>query len=710
MILENEYINLINKSFPSSSAQILAALNSAKNFYNGQQWQNGLPYISHVLEVSKMLIDYGLDSDTIIASLVYNAYIMGKTSLKDIKESFGEGVEGLVKGCSKASSMHYNKNENNGELENIRQMLLALGKDIRVMLIIICERYLAMLSVDCLNESESLELSKETMDIFVPLIERLGMGSIKSELEDICFKHLNPTAYNELKAELDRKYKKRKLVMEEANAAIMDILKRLNIKGEVSSRFKHFYSVYKKLDKGGMDKIYDIIALRVIVPEIKDCYSVLGEIHSVYKPVPGRIKDYIASPKPNGYQSLHTTLLSRDGVPFEVQVRTQEMHAICEYGLAAHWRYKEHNNKQNEILEKMNWFKKTLESEKGIKDNEKFIDALKTDLETGSIWVFTPKRKPIELPEKASPVDFAYAIHTNVGNTCSGAIVNGKIVPLNYELSTGDVVEIITNANSKGPSPDWLNFVKSAGVRQQIKSYFKKQSKEENIKLGKEILEQEAKKYNYKLSDLMADIDTDALIKRFNLSVLDDVFASVGFGAITPKQVIGKVISDRRAQERAKEALETAINAPLKHNHNNPSAVIVDGKTNLSVKFAQCCKPIPGDDIVGFSSIRGITIHKASCKNIETITKEKQVSVAWQNAQNLKFYVPICFIAQNSAPVLSQLTPLLAKMKVNIVSINSKLISSGESQIDLVIEAKDREEVNNIKSKIKTLKGVDEVI
>ncbi|MBQ7579280.1 MAG: bifunctional (p)ppGpp synthetase/guanosine-3',5'-bis(diphosphate) 3'-pyrophosphohydrolase, partial [Clostridia bacterium] len=336
MVSEKSFLNLIKSSFASSNDSIILSYGKAKEYFAGKNWIDGKEYINHIAMVAKMLIDYGLDSDTIIASLIYQAYLMGKITLKQIKDEYGESVEGLIKGCAKTASMNYNKQgENAGELESVRQMLLALGKDIRVIFIIICERYQTLLFIDNLDNNTQIEICKETMDIFVPLIERLGMGSIKSEMEDICFKHLNPKVYHELEDELNKKYKKRVLIMKEANSAIEEILLKLGIHGEVTSRFKHFYSVYKKLDKGGMDKIYDIIALRVIVPEIKDCYSVLGEIHSVYKPVPGRIKDYIASPKPNGYRSLHTTLLSKDGVPFEVQVRTKEMHEICEYGLAA---------------------------------------------------------------------------------------------------------------------------------------------------------------------------------------------------------------------------------------------------------------------------------------------------------------------------------------------------------------------------------------
>ena len=698
----------LNQTFPNKKTEIESAFSLLQHAFLNLGPEKKEYYLANATRVAEFLLNLGLDYETIIVALLHNTTIIGNLSLKQIKLEFGENIENLLKLFNKIGAMKYDKTSISQDSENIRQMFVAVSKDIRVILIKFYERYFELLNLNLFTEQEQFEIASETMDIFVPLVERLGMNELRAEMEDICFKYLKPNEYAVLKADLDTKFKKRKLIMNQIDAHLNQTLNELKIHGVVTSRFKHLYSVYKKLNKAGTEKIYDIIAFRIIVDEIKDCYTILGQIHSIYKPVPGRIKDYIASPKPNGYQSLHTTLLTQDNIPFEVQIRTHKMHEFCEYGIAAHWRYKEGKSKIDNLEERMNWFKKTLESEKQIKDNDQFIDALKMNLSTGEIWVFTPKYKPISLPENSTPVDFAYSIHSGIGNKCVGAKVNDKIVPLNFILKTGDIVEIITSANSKGPSLDWLNFARSGAARQGIRSFIKKQSRETNIKSGKELLENEAKKFGFSLNEFLEENNAEDLAKRFNLPTVEDVFSSVGFGALTPKQFFGKYISERIAREKAsKLSKKLDLGANQKNPRAiNPSAVIVDGKTNLSVKFAQCCNPIPGDDIVGFSSSRGITIHKKSCPNAALIWHEKECSATWQNTADLKFYQPISFVAINTAPVLSQITPLLAKMKVNIASINSKFISSGESQVDLVVQVKSRQEFEQIINKIKLLDGV----
>ena len=435
----------------------------------------------------------------------------------------------------------------------------------------------------------------------------------------------------------------------------------------------------------------------------------MGEIHARFKPIPGRIKDYIASPKPNGYQSLHTTLLTPEGVPFEVQIRTFDMHMFCEYGVAAHWRYKEGNSNKSILDDKIAWFKKTIETEKDIKDPEKFLDALKMDLSTGEIWVLTPKFKPIALPEKATPVDFAYAIHTNIGNKCVGAKVNDRMVPLNTPLSTGDVVEIITSANSKGPSLDWLNFVRSAGARSRIRAYFKTQSKEANIKLGHDILELEAKKCGYQLNDLLAEIDMADLTKRFNLLTLDDVFASIGYGGITARQALGKVVAQRKLNEKLARKAELMATKEYKLRPEN-GGVYVDGLEGVSVRFGQCCHPIAGDDIVGFASrSRGITIHRKDCPNIRQIGEEKRINVEWKEGKGQLFNTTISILAQDNGLVLSRVTTLLANLKVNIASMSSQATALGEVLITMTIQVQDRDQAKGVIIKLRSLEGIYEV-
>lgn len=708
---EQKFKDIVNETYKDKAQIILKALEFSKKVYEGKKRLNGDDYITHPIAVAQMLIEYGLDYETIAAALLHDSVKVCGVTFKQLKELFGDNIESLVKSYTKICSLQYERsNSKDNELENVRQMFLALGKDVRVILIRICDRYHNLLTMGNMPADKQFAMASETMDIFVPLVERLGMGKMRSVMEDICFKYLNPQAYYKLESELKRKYEKKTQIMNEITAILEGILKKLNIKGEVTCRFKHFYSIYKKLKKGGMEKIYDIIAHRVIVNDIKDCYAVLGEIHSHFKPVPGRIKDYIASPKPNGYQSLHTTLITRDGVPFEVQIRTYDMHMYCEYGVAAHWRYKEGNTKKNLLEEKINWFKKTIESEKQIKDNEKFIDALKMDLSTGEIWVFTPKYKPIELPEHATPIDFAYAIHSGIGDKCVGAKVNDKMVPLNYELQTGDVVEILTNQNSKGPSLDWLNYARSSSTRNHIRQYFKKQSKESNIKLGKDILDLEAKKCGYQLNDLLNELDLADLTKRFNLSSLDDIFASIGYGGITAKQVLGKVVAERKIKEKLERKAELQRNSIQNHKDEIGGGVIVDGLEGLTVRFGGCCHPIAGDEIIGFSSkSRGITIHRKDCPNIKQINPNKQVKVEWKQGKNQLYNTTVTIKAKDNSGMLSKITTMLANMKINIATISSKIISSGEAQIDLVLQVQTRDQARLAMVKLRQLEGVYEV-
>ncbi|MBO4570268.1 MAG: bifunctional (p)ppGpp synthetase/guanosine-3',5'-bis(diphosphate) 3'-pyrophosphohydrolase [Clostridia bacterium] len=693
-----------NKKIESAySGENLKQIKSALTFVESKFSDDAFMF-NHAINTAATLVDFGLDSKTVVTGLICRVPDKVAGSLKEIKELFGEEIYNLVLLCFKVNNFDYDS-ESKGEFDNLRQMLLAIGKDIRVILVKICDRFDEMNNLNYFPKEKQIELARETWDIFVPLIERLGMNKMRSDIEDICFKTLNPNEYNALKQDLDAKFHEKTKIMSEIENNLKGVLKRLNINGVVTSRFKHFYSVYKKIKKAGIDKIYDIIALRIIVDEEKDCYACLGEIHSLYKPIPGRIKDYIASPKPNGYKSLHTTLLTKDGVPFEVQIRTREMHEFCEYGIAAHWRYKEGKTKLDQLEERINWFRKTLEDESQIKDDEKFVNAVKMDLATGEIWVFTPKRKPISLPENATPVDFAYAIHSGVGNKCVGAKVNDKMVPLSYVLSTGDVVEVLTNPNSKGPSLDWLNFVVSSGAKQQIRTFFKKQSKDTNIKLGKEILELESKKCGYSLQELLTPGEVSDLLARFNLMTIEDIFAAVGYGGITSKQVLGHAVGLRKTQEKLQRKKELALSSASKPQKDN-NAVIVDGKKGISVRFGGCCHPIAGDEIVAFSSARGITVHKKDCRNVKGISASKEIQVCWEGDSKSMFVVTMTALASDANLALVSITNLLSNLKVNIVSITSKLNSSNESLITLKISVANRQNELFVKQKLKQLETI----
>jgi len=704
MMDKDKFLERVKEVYTQSEA---SAINKAVNMSEVALSDCGLGayYFPHAIAVADLLIDYNLDYETVTVALMHDVVRKTSVTYDQINEMFGKEVGKLLMLFDKISDVEYDRGEEvNNNFDNIRQMFVALAKDIRVILIKICERYHELLTLEHFDSAKQIKIATETKDIFVPLLERLGMGALKSKIEDLCFKYLNPKEYANLSAELEAKFKKRSSIMAQIRNELNGVLTRLKIQGEVTSRFKHLYSIYRKMQKSGMDKIYDILAFRIIVESIKDCYAILGEIHSIYKPVPGRIKDYIASPKPNGYKSLHTTLLTSDNLPFEVQIRTREMHEFCEFGIAAHWKYKEGRNKDDKLEERINWFRKTLENENQIKDSENFVNALKMDLATGEIWVFTPKHKPINLPENATPIDFAYAIHSKIGNLCVGAIVNGKMAPLLTSLSNGDVVEIMTNANSKGPSRDWLNFARSSTARSQIRTFFKKESKESNIKLGKEILELEAKKCGYPLSELLADIDSSELVKRFNILSFDDLYASVGYGGLTAKQVLGKPVAERKNKEKLARKIEEVQNkqAIIKDDAN---AVIVDGISGLAVRFGQCCKPIAGDEIVAFSSSRGITIHRATCPNIKQINSDRKRDVRWLNDSGL-FVRAITVIVGNNSTALNKITTMLSNIKVNIVAINSKIISPLESEIKIVIQVENREREKDVLNKLAQIQDV----
>ena len=687
---------------------ISKAYNFASEKHFGQKRLTGDDYIIHPLNVAYILTSIKADADTLSAALIHDVMEMCGVKESEIERKFGKNIASLVKGVTTINKLNFSGNSE-AVINNQRKILVGLSEDVRVIIIKLADRLNNLQTMYVLSPEKQKETAKETLDILVPIASRLGINSIKQDLEEFCLRYLKPDEYYDIVEKLNATKAERDEAVRRMIDAVDELLNKYGIKHETKGRSKSIYSIYKKLKKSGIEKIYDIIAHRVIVPEIKDCYAVLGEIHSHFRPVPGRIKDYIASPKPNGYQSLHTTLLTKDGVPFEVQIRTFEMHKFCEYGVAAHWRYKEGNVKNSLVEEKINWLKKTIESEKQIKDNESFINALKMDLSTGVIWVFTPKYKPIELPENATPVDFAYAIHSGVGDKCVGAKVNDKMVPLNYQLETGDVVEILTNQNSKGPSLDWLNFARSSSTRNHIRQYFKKQSKEENIKLGKDILELEAKKCGYQLNDLLSDLDIADLTKRFNLTNIDDVFASIGYGGITAKQAIGKVVAQRKQQEKLARKAELQSQAQIKHN-DDISAVVVDGLSGLTVRFGGCCHPIAGDEIVGFASRnRGITIHRKDCPNVKNISKDKEVKVEWKHGKGQVFNTTLTLITKNSSGVLSKITTLLANMKINIASVSTKMISSGEAVVNLVIQVQSRDQAKEATIKLRQLDGIYDV-
>ncbi|MBQ7466784.1 MAG: bifunctional (p)ppGpp synthetase/guanosine-3',5'-bis(diphosphate) 3'-pyrophosphohydrolase [Clostridia bacterium] len=692
----DDFVKLIKEKYENPKV-ILDAYDFACSAHKGVKRLSGDDYIIHPIEVAKTLVNLGMDDETIAAALLHDVVEDTPVTFKTIKKLFGENIEKLVKGVTKISSLKYETYEDL-EMESLKRLFVAMSKDIRVILIKLADRLHNMRTIEYLPYDRRIKCCNETMNLFVPIAEKLGLNSIKLELEDICFKNLKPAEYNKLKEELDRKYEKSKARMGDIEKELKQALVDLNIKGEVSSRFKHFYSVYKKLKDRGTAKIYDIIAFRIIVDDVKDCYVVLGKIHQMYKPVAGRIKDYIAAPKLNGYQSLHTTLIMKDGTPFEVQIRTYAMHRFCEYGIASHWRYKSKVSSKDITDDKFDMFRSIIQEKKQYKDSSEFIKALTMDFSLSEIWVFTPKYKPISLPENSTPVDMAYAVHTELGNTCIGAKVNGKKVPLNYRLETGDVVEIITSDEAVGPSRDWLKFAVSNSARAHIRNYFRKHQNKESVAKGREALEKCAKKNNLPFDWILSNEFLDEVKKAHLVYSMDDLFSLISSGTIRPEEMISI-------------AKETFKKKDKKSKQEN-SSTLIDGVDVPDVKLAHCCTPVPGDKIVAISSNSGlITVHSASCKNLKLIDQKRLLQAVWKDniEHNKTFDIYFKITGVDKYKLLENVLNVFYSNSTDIINV-SATTNGGKFVITVLIKVKDLQEFENLKENLLKIESVQNVV
>lgn len=686
---------------------LLKAYRYAEAAHAGQKRASGEAYFIHPCAVAQILIELGLDSATVAAAFLHDVIEDTPATEEDIRSHFGEEILALVAGVTKLDKIVFKSREEE-EAENFRKIFVAMAKDIRVIIIKLADRLHNMRSLNYLSKERQVKMAQETLDIYTPLAGRLGISQIKCELEDLCLKYLEPEAYEFLVENIHQKLYERHNFVDFVVKEIKSILDESKIEGEVFGRPKHFYSIYKKMKTQNktLDQIYDLTAVRVIVGTVDECYEVLGKIHKRWKPIPGRIKDYIATPKANMYQSLHTTVVTNFGQAFEIQIRTFEMHRIAEFGIAAHWKYKEKKSEDSAFTERLSWIREVLDWEGGLKDSKDFMQSLKTELYSNELLVFTPKGKVISLPKDATPIDFAYAIHSEIGNRCTGARVNSKMVPLNSVLHTGDVVEIITSSNSKGPSWDWLKIVKSSSARAKIKQFFKREMKEENVKLGKSMLEEEAKRRGYRLSEILTEESFAKVSEKFSFFSQDEMFASVGYGAITVNQVLFKLI-DFYKREIPKQ--------PLVHqgNTSDSSGVIVKGMSGLLTRFAGCCNPVPGDDIVGFVSRgRGVVIHRSDCPNIKDLeTEEGRILPAeWaDSATGGRFIAGIVIKAKDQGVALSVLTSVVSDMRLVITSVNSRFDKSKDAVIEANIRLNGKDDIDLLLKKIRSDERIDEV-
>ena len=629
----------------------------------------------------------------------------------------------MVKGVTKLSTIQFGSVEET-QVENYRRMFLAMGKDIRVILIKLADRLHNMRTLKYLKRDRQVANAKETLELYAPLANRLGLYSIKAELEDLGFKYLYPDDYHELVEGINKKKDERLKFIQKIMEDIRVELKKQRIDAEVTGRAKHLYSIYRKMkrDNCTLDQIYDLFAMRIIVNSVKDCYAALGVVHEMYSPMPGRFKDYIAVPKPNMYQSIHTTLLGEKGVPFEVQIRTWDMHKVAEYGIAAHWAYKEANflgrGKQNVIVteDKLSWLREALEWQKELQDPEQFLENLKTELFEDEVYVFTPKGLIKVLPKGATPIDFAYSIHAEIGNHMVGAKINSKMVPIITELKSGDIVEIITSDNSKGPSLDWLKFIKSTSAKTKINSWFKKENRSENIEKGKELIEKELKRLGLSYEKVFKTDYINAMLNRYKYKDIDEMYAAVGFGSNSPTKVIARMLIEYRKhnkEDEIEEKLEELSKPREERKKHKPSnGIIVKGIDNCLVKLSKCCNPLPGDEIIGYiTKGRGVSIHRKDCVNVEELLKEENriIEVSWAEQKQVQYNVDIAIYANDRIGLLADITKTIATTKANIIAVNTRTGKDKMAVIEITLETKNLEELNTIFKAVRKIDSVYEV-
>ena len=699
---------------------IMKAYNFAKNEHGDQCRRSGEPYIIHPLNVAYILADIGLDDSTICAALLHDVIEDTEITSEDLRKEFGQEIDEMVEGVTKLSNIQFESIEEQ-QAEDYRKMFLAMGKDIRVILIKLADRLHNMRTLKFLKRDRQIANAKETMDLYAPLANRLGLYSLKWELEDLAFKYLYPEEYHELVEGINKKRDERLKFIEKIMSDIRSELKKQRIDAEVTGRAKHLYSIYKKMqrDNKTLDQIYDLFALRILVHSIKDCYSALGVVHEMYNPMPGRFKDYIAVPKPNMYQSIHTTLLGDKGTPFEVQIRTWDMHRVAEYGIAAHWAYKEASyfgKKQTVKVQedKLAWLRETLEWQKDMQDPQEFLNTLKTELFEDEVYVFTPKGAIKVLPSGSTPIDFAYTIHAEIGHHMTGCKINSKMMPIITELKTGDIVEIITSDNSKGPSRDWLKFVKSTSAKNKILSWFKKAQKAENIEKGKELIEKELKRIGFTHEDLFKNEYLDPMLDKYKYKGLDEMYAAVGFGANSAVKIIAKVLQEYRKEheeENIEEKIEQLAKARKRPKASN-SGVIVKGIDNCLVKLSKCCNPLPGDEIVGYiTKGRGVSVHRKDCVNINDLLSEenRMIDVEWYNENESSYQVDIEIYSNDRSGLLMDILKVVGTTKARILGVNTKTTKERIAIIDMTLEVENLEELNKAQKEIRKVDSVYEV-
>ena len=735
---EQLYLELIEKIktyHPSNDfSMIEKAYKLAVEAHKGQKRKSGEPYIIHPLKVAYILAELELDMESIVAGILHDIIEDTEYSYEDISNLFSEEIAALVDGVTKLGKLSYTTKEE-AQAENYRKMFLAMAKDIRVILIKLADRLHNMRTLNYMKPEKQKEKAQETLDIYAPLAHRLGISKIRSEMEDLCFKYLDPDAFFDLATKIERKKEERDEFVQDIVKELQQKMDEAGIKGKVYGRTKHFFSIYKKMvnQNKTLDQIYDLFAIRALVDNVKDCYAVLGIVHTMYTPMPGRFKDYIAMPKPNMYQSLHNTLIGPHGQVFEVQIRTWEMHRTSEYGIAAHWKYKEGkaNDKGTRATrkeeEKLAWLRQIMEWQRDMADNKEYLDTLKQDFNIFStqVYAFTPQGDVIQLTKDSTPIDFAYMIHSAVGNKMVGARVNNKIVPIDYKIQNGDIVEIITSQNSKGPNRDWLAVVKSAQARTKIKQWFKKEEKEENIIRGREMILADMKKKGFQPSDLLRPEWQEIVVVKYDFKTWDALLAAVGYGGLKEGQVVNRLkdeyLKEKRKTQTAEDVLKdfekTIDDKPVKK-HKSKSGIVVEGIGDVAVRFSKCCSPVPGDEIIGFVTRgRGVTIHRTDCINVINLSNDERgrlIDAEWDTQfakgdTNTSYLAELRVTANDRVGLILEISRQLADDDISVKGFNVRTTKDLLAIINITIEIKTKEQLERVVKRLKGLKDIIEV-
>ncbi len=725
-----EFLNSILEYNPKYDMELIAkAYDLAEEMHRGQLRKSGEPYLIHPMNVAEILADLGMDEDTIIAGLLHDVVEDTEYTNEQLIQDFGEEVALLVDGVTKLGSLKFESKEEK-QAENLRKMFLAMSKDIRVIIIKLSDRLHNLRTINYMSHDKIIEKCRETLDIYAPLAARLGIYAMKMELEDIALKFLEPEVYYDLAEQISERKGEREDAIDDVIKQINKNLGEIDIKYDIYGRSKHFYSIYKKMkyQHKQLDEIFDLMAVRIIVESVKDCYAVLGLVHTMWTPVPGRFKDYIAMPKPNMYQSLHTTVIGENGKPFEIQIRTYEMHRIAEYGIAAHWKYKEGIQSDKEEV-KLSWLRQTLEWQKDVKDPKEFMETLKMDLFSSQVFVFTPQGDVMELPAGSTPLDFAFKIHSDVGCKCVGAKVNGKMVTIDHKLENGNIIEIVTSPNAAGPSIDWLKIARSSSARTKIRQWLKKENKTDNIDKGKDQIDRYIRKKGYDPRNLLKHSYVNKAIKELNFRNSDELYSQLSNGGPIQSKLMNLLLGYEAAahaaieaekeksllenlNEMSEKAQKRAENQKhIKRKEKDKSGVIVEGVDNLMIRMARCCNPVPGDDIVGFiTKGRGISVHRKDCDNLKSLPeaeKQRCISVSWDpELLDKSFDSEISVVAKDQKGMFSNISKICEDMDVPISGLNAKAEKDETIKINLTLSIKDKNQIDKICRSLKSLPGI----